>query len=278
MRKINVVLAIMLLAVLSFSACKKEVDHGTTLKKMCYVTEYQTDDDYSMTKFEYNADHLVSRAIIYNYDGTTEHNRADFTYSDLLLKEAVFSSSDTAIDAKYIYRYNNREQPDTIYVEVPDESGTLTMFGYYLLGFEGDMLKEMSLNVPVNDSLIVTMKNQYFYNLQANAVELSHYEYSIFTGKLVLTSTSALQFDTKRNPFYGIGLDYFFTDESGISSFITDKNITAVTTMNADNQLVADKSYTSTFEYNDNGFPVKIFKDYKTGSTSADFFTYQCDN
>ena len=140
------------------------------------------------------------------------------------------------------------------------------------------MLKEISMNVPVNDSVIVTMKNQYFYNLAANTVELSHYEYSLQTGELKLISSSAIGFDTKQNPFYGIGLDYFFVNGEGISSFVTKNNITDVTTMNASNELMATQSYTATFEYNDNNFPVKIFKDYKTGFTTADFFTYDCNN
>ena len=277
MKNRGLVLALVALIAVIFSACKKDENHGTTLEKQCYVTTFQTDADYSMTKFEYNADHLVSSAILYNYDGTTENDRADLTYNDGMLHEVVFASTDTAIDTKYIYRYDSRELPDTIYVQVPDETGTLTPFGYYLLDFEGDMLKEVSLNVPVNDTVIVTMKSQYFYNLEANAVELSHYEYSIQTGKLELNSSSAIQFDTKRNPFYGIGLDYFFVNGEGISSFITKNNITAVTTMNASNELMETQSYTATIEYNENNFPVKIFKDYKTGSTTADFFTYLCN-
>lgn len=275
MKQVNWIIAALFGIILLIGSCK--TDGGTTApdKGTCYVTGVKSDGDYSITNFEYNSDHLISKALIFNYDSTSQTGRAEITYNGLLPKDIILYN-DATVEAKYSFHFDSKDHPDTVYMQAPDENGTLVNFGYYLYLFEGDKLKEVTMNVPVSGNIYVISKDQYAYSGD-NVSTKSHYELSLETNQLELNSTYTFEYDTKRNPFRGVGFDFLVFVDDNTMTYLSQNNPTKVTAKDASGEVLGDKSYNVTMEYNDNDYPVKMVKEFVGDfSPETDILTYNC--
>lgn len=275
MKQVNWIIAAFLGLLLLVGSCKTDDDTNPSTKGNCYVTGVKSDGDFSINNFEYNSDNLISKILIFNYDSTVQTGRVEFTYNGSLPKEMLLYN-DTTVEAKFTFHYDSRELPDTINMQVPDETGTLVNFGYYLLVFDGDMLKEVTMNVPVSGNIYVTSKDQYTYSGN-NVTSKEHYEFSYETSDLELLYTYTLEYDAKRNPFSGVGFDFLVFLGDNSMTYLSQNNPTKVTVKDASGEVLGDKSYSVTMDYNDNDYPVRIIKEFVGDfSPETDYLTYDC--
>jgi len=275
MKQMNWIIAALFGIVLLVGSCKSDDEPTPSNGGTCFVTGVKSDGDFSINNFEYNSDNLISKVLTFNYDSTAQTGRVELTYNGQLPKEMLLYN-DATVEAKFTYHFDSNELPDTVYMQVPDETGTLVNFGYYLFVFEGDMLKEVTMNVPSSGNIYVMSKDQYTYSGD-NVSTKAHYELSFETNDLELLTTYTFEYDTKRNPFHGVGLNFLVFVNDNTMTYFSQNNPTKVTAKDASGEVLSDKSYSVTMEYNDNDYPIKIIKEYVGDfSPETDILTYDC--
>jgi len=258
------------------NSCSKDDDNkdddgggGGTSPKTCYIKQ-ETEKDGTYYKYEYNSHHKVIKNVEYDKSGTvTSHS--DYTYNNdnKISKEEIYNGS--TLNEKYEYFYNAQGKISKVdYYE--EQGGTLQKIWYYEYTFTGDDLTKVVTKVDYSGQTIEGEKYVFTYS-GGNVITEKHYEINLSSLSLKLESTSAYEYDTKINPYRGIGLDY--TVAYPMFLLISKANFTKMTVKDDQGVVQKDISSNVTYEYNDNKYPTKVtdvsFDNSETYVTTVDY-------
>ncbi len=255
-------------------SCEKDDDNkdddgggGGTSPKTCYVKQ-ETNKDGTYSKVEYNSDHKVIKYTDYDKSGTvTDHT--DFSYDSNGKISKMEDYDGTTLSGKAEYSYNAQGKISKVDL-YEDQGGSLQKLGYYEYTFTGDDLTKVVTKVEYSGQTIEAEKYVFTYS-GGNVMTVMSYEFDLSTLSLVLSSSIAYEYDTKINPYRGVGLDYAIIEPV----FMSKANYTKMTVKDDQGVVQKDESSNVTYEYNDNKYPTKMteisFDNSETYITTIDY-------
>lgn len=271
MNKIKILFLFIIGATLTFASCNKDDDDdggGDTTPKTCYVVK-STSDDGSYTQITYNAENKVIKTEEFDASGNSDDNYSIYTYSSgkLTKMEATVGGS---IETKMELTYNTEDLPINVDL-YQDQGAGLLKLGFFEYTYSGTKIKNMSMNFEVLGQMMVVSKSEFTYSGD-NISLVKKYELG-GTLSLELVSTTAYDYDDKKNPMKNIGLDYFM----GEVQFISINNYTEMTVKDASSSIMQEESYNITYEYNSDNYPTKITNvSFDNSTTEVEVYTYDC--
>ena len=256
------------------NSCTKEDDKkdddggGGTSPKTCYVKQ-ETYKDGTYLKVEYNSDHKVTKDTDYDKSGTvTDHTDYAYDSNGRISKMEYYDGTTLTDKFEYFYNAQGKISKVDIYEE---QGGSLQKFGYYEYTFTGDDLTKVVTKVEYAGQTVEAEKYVFTYS-GGNVITAKFYEFDISTLSLVFSGSIAYEYDTKINPYRGVGLDYTMIDDI---TFMSKANYTKMTTKDDQGVVLKDESYNVTYEYNDNKYPTKMtetsFDNSETDITTIDY-------
>jgi len=261
---------------LTTTSCKKTDDNNNNnnndpVKKTCYINKIDNGSDYSL--LTYNSDHQVTKVVNYDSLGNPDGSRTDFFYSNGKI-EKMENWDSGVLDSRIIYHYGTSGKPDSAYVWADQGSG-FAKVGVYITTFTGDNLTKVELSVEYNGVNLILNKTEYTYNGN-NVATTSVYNYDFTTFNMELSETRSYEYDSKKNPYRGIGLDNFFVADDVM--FFSDNNATKETIKDETGAVQQNESVNNTYEYNDDDYPTKVTSITFDGSdTETTILTYDCE-
>lgn len=259
MKNLKYLLFLMVAVSLSFVACtEKEVDpvddddtgeNGPKVDML--LTKVINTVNYSYEEYLYDADNNLQQVTYKDAAGNDLPYYDDYTYSNGKL-ESYTNYNNSAPTTKMIVTYNG-DKPSVYKVQSNQGSGLVDDYNINLT-FTGDNLTKSELVKMVNGSPVVVAEVVYTYDgdkvtkVNKGAGGYAQYE-----------------FDSKKNPYMGIGIDYFKGDIDNELLNIVPYNMTMKRMLSATDQLNEAMSVNITYEYNSNDYPIK--------STSLSFDT-----
>ena len=282
MKKIMQLAVLLGIVVLAFQSCKKDGSNTVVIAKrtLCYVTK-QSAGAEMLYEFQYDSTNRLQRINEY---------------------------SSGALKRYSVYEYNSMKRKSVVrYYDWNDNSTEYTMFDYFPTGYiksassflkikngnfvkihrkdfqytsSGQVIKEsLYLVDTVNQtgsSAKLTQIIAYAYDVDGNATSITtksvneavdYFGGSVITENVV--STATLDYDKKYNLFKELP---FVTEFNAMSS----RNVTRAIYSNLRGDILAD-SYSTTYEYNTYGYPIKQSIIPIGGGTPTEYtFEYSC--
>lgn len=275
MQNLKKILFVALIFTLATIGCKKTDDNtgddSPNESGTCYVNkmDYGTD---GYDEVMYNSDHLISSFVNYKADGTADGFVNSINYDGTKLL-TITSADNGNVKAKFEYKYSNTSNPDSAIMWEDKGNGKLerTAFG---LTFSDDKLVKAESYFEVLGQSVVIAKIEFTYSGD-NLSEYKTYKFKVSSLQMELESTINFEYDSKKNPMHGVGLDFFFFETD--IPFMSKNNITKCTYKDASGTVDQSKSFTNAIEYNTNNYPSKITTNYNDGSKSnAVTYSYDC--
>ena len=263
-------------AIMTSTACKKEKDdtiessNDKQAKKTCYMKKL-TKANNSYSEYEYNSNHLLTKAIEYDSLGN-EIRKTELTYNykKNIAKVEIYKNG--TISSKYLYTYNTdlqiikAEYWNTLY-------GVYKKVGYYEYSYTDAKLTSTVFKADYYGQAVISSKSVISYEGE-NAIKIVEYINNYITGSLEQSRILDFEYDDKKNPSKGMGEDNIAADVR----FLSKNNITKMTITNQNGIVDNVNSFNYTYEYNDNDYPTKVnslsFNDAKTGVSNIE---YDCE-
>lgn len=253
MKQIKFLLMFLLgIALTTTYSCTKDEDDDNeegTPTTTCYIKKELADDGtYSVV--EYNSNHKVVKLL--DYDELDQlYGSTELTYNSegKVDKVEIYESGLLVTKLEIVYNAQGKLSTADIY---NDDGTGLAKIAVYEYTFTGDYLTKVSAMVEVFGLTIEGERTEYTY-VNGNAVTESFYEFDQTALSLVLKSTAEYEYDTKRNPYRGLGADNIMPDPQ----FVSNSNITKVTYKDNSGTVMDSYSYNFTYEYNTSNYPTK---------------------
>ncbi len=252
-------------------SCNKDDDDnggGSSTPTKCYIKK-ELNDDGSYTLVEYNANHQVIKSTDYDDAGSpTAH--IEMTYVNDIL--AVVEEYENGILVGRIeYSYNALGYPTKADLFMDDGTG-FTKIGYYDITFTGDNLTKQSMHADLMGQTIKVSESVFTYDA-GNVTKMKTFAFNAQTLKLELESITEYAYDTKLNPYHGVGVDYLMADPQ----FLSKANITINTASDNKGVVMDDKSYNTVYEYNDSKYPIKgTATSFDNSNSEVTIMEYDC--
>jgi len=253
MQNLKKLFFVALIFTLATVGCKKTDDNvgDDTPSGTCYINKIDFGSD-GFSTIIYNSDHLFSSIISHEENGTVDGSTTNLNYDGTKL--LTLTSIDYGnVEFKFEYIYGSASTPDSAILWADKGNGTLEKTSVYGLSFSGDKLVKAEMIFEYMGQSIVVSKNEYTYSGD-NLSESKTYKLGT-TLQFELESAITYEYDSKKNPMHGVGLDFFFMDSD--ISFMSTNNITKCTVKDASGSIDQSKSYTNAIEYNTNNYPSK---------------------
>lgn len=274
MKNLKIVLLILVTISLSTWSCKKDPKGDTTdpnpTNQTCYFTKVDYGDSYMTAT--YNSTHQLTKIQEYDSLGNADSYYTTFTYANgkITIIEGIDNGT---VSDKFEFYYGANTTPDSL-IMYSDNGGTMERQAAYALTFSGNQLVKAELIISYMGFDIVYQKSEFTYT-NGNMTMEKNYEFDFTTLSMALTGSSEYSYDNKKNPYYGIGLDYLVFFDSGI--FGSQNNAISYTDKDDTGTIDQSNSTTSTIEYNTNNYPTKITKtSLDNSSTDVETYTYDC--
>lgn len=261
------------------TSCKKDDDttddgnggDNPPAAKTCYIKK-TTDDNGAYSTYEYNSDNKVIKVSEYDKNGklTAENHITYNTQGNYINFTVLNDKGDTA--TYLVMHYSSASHPDSASVYMNMGVG-LVKSATFVYTFTGDQLTLMETKAdPLGTGPFVVSKNEYTYTGK-NLTTLKAYSFSVTAMSLVLESTTDYTYDDKKNPFFGIGIDYLM----GEPQLSAANNVTKLTFKDDKGAVDKKKSFNYTYEYTSNGYPSKATeKDFDNSHTEVTNMEYNC--
>jgi len=263
-------------AIMTTAACKKEKDDSTESsndtqeKKTCYMKKV-TKANNSYSEYEYNANHLLTKAIEYDSLGNEiKKTELTYNYKKNVAKIEIFKNG--SIFSKFLYTYNTdlkiikAEYWNTLY-------GVYKKIGYYEYVYTDGKLTSTIFKAELYGQAVTSSKSKITYE-NGNAIKIVEYIFNYMTGSLEQSRILDFEYDDKKNPSKGMGEDNIAADVR----FLSNNNVAKMTITNQNGIMDNVNSFNYTYEYNDNDYPIKInstsFNNAKTGISNIE---YDCE-
>ncbi|MBN2746387.1 MAG: hypothetical protein JXR34_06650 [Bacteroidales bacterium] len=274
MKNFKIVLLMLISISLTTWSCKKDNDddddtNPTPTNQTCFFNKVDFGDYYMLV--EYNADHQVTKFTEYDSIGTTDGTYTQFAYSNGKLSTFENYTSGT-LDAKFEFKYSSNTHPDSAIIYA-DNNGTLERQAAYKLTFSGDDLVKAEMGMVLMGFPIILMEQTFTYN-NGNLVEVVNKQFDMTSLSLKLTGTTSLEYDTKKNPYRNIGVNYMaFMD----GRFGSNNNPSKITEKDENGSVVNDLSENIVMEYNSNNYPTKITRtSFDNSYSDVEVYSYNC--
>lgn len=265
---------ITLLLFLTFISSCKEDDSEDDMNppvtsSVCVPTEINYDNNNYTSKFMYNSLNQITKEDIIDNNNifmTVLYEYSPNTYN--IVKKIRYSTTQNVIDSYYQFEYSS--------------DNLLTKETYY-----------------DNRNGITTEKETYIfeYNTEKELIKRSYYERGALISYRTFQYTNGLMTKIQNhrlNGSLGDVIDIEYDNKIGVISGLSSlgagstiavfdthgypfkRNITKYTVTNSNGELVDDESYTSTYEYNSDGYPTKRFENRLDGRNRIETYTYNC--
>ena len=280
MKKLNFLVLLMGVIALATTSCKKDNGDDNNgggggdnppAEKTCYMNKFSTDDgDY--TTITYNADKHVKEAVDYDSTGTIA-GYTEFTYnSDKKLSKMEGQDENHQPKMKMEFMYSGGKMDSVIIFDY--NNGSFERSVAFAVSYNGEKISKVETVMSMNGATIVVAKDEFTYTGD-NMTHKASYQFDMTAMSLKLTGTTDYEYDSKKSPYHGIGLDNMFLFDD---AFMSVNNITKTTVKDKDGVVKQDQSYNNTIEYTENNYPSKFtevtFDNSRTGIT---VFTYDCN-
>jgi len=242
---------------------------GGTTPKTCYIKK-ETYADGSYSQIEYNSNHKAIKVTEYDSTGKVDE-RTELSYDSngKIIKMENFDG--TTLSGKFEYSYDAQGKLSKADI-FGDQGGTFKKIGYYEYTFTGDNLTKLVTKVEYLGQTIEAEKVEFTYS-GGNAVTQKDYAFDYGSLSLKLEFTTTYEYDTKINPYRGLGANYIMGDPQ----FISKANVTKMTVKDNQGIVQKDQSSNITYEYNDSNYPTKATDvSFDNSETDVTIFDYDC--
>jgi len=258
----------------SYSCTKKDDStdddsSGGDSGKTCYLKK-ELNDDGSYTTVDYNSKNQAINEKEYDDVGDVETSY-EFTYAnDRVVKIEIYESGALGSRFEYSYDANGKPEKADLYI---DQNGVMVKVGTYNYEFFGDELKKMSMSMDIAGQTIEVSKSEYTYS-GGNVVKRKMYSFDMQTQQMLLDKNEKYSYDTKINPYHGIGVDYLM----GKPQFLSKANPLKITVTDDKGVVMQDESYNYFYEYNTNKYPSKVnVNSFDNSDANVSTFEYDCN-
>ncbi len=260
MKNLKYLLFLMVAVSLSFVACTEkdgdDDDDGITEVKVdMLVTKVTNATDGSYKEYLYNADNTLKQVLNKDAAEVELPYYDDYSYTNGKLATYI-SYANSAPSTKIIATYDG-DKPKIFKKQSDQGAGLVDDYDIYFT-FAGDNLTKLEYKKDIGTGLVVLVEATYTYS----GTKVSKVALKIYDGSaLADNDVTEYSYDSKKNPFMGIGLDYFM----GYIVNTVPNNMTMTQITSAAGQLNEALSNNVTYQYN--------FSDYPTKSTTISFDT-----
>jgi len=201
-------------------------------------------------EYEYNSDHNLIKLTKYYSSGNVNYI-ASFDY--LNGKVIAYSSAkqNGAASVRMEYSYNANKELEKAKVFYNSGSG-MKEVAYYEYTYVGGMLTRLSHFSLNNGSSYELSRSEYFYNGDLVS-KCKKYQYNSSSQVLDLETIEDYEYDGKKNPSHGIGVN----DMLGGYVNMNKENLVKLTVSSPQGIVDKNSSLNITYEYNDNDYPIK---------------------
>ena len=278
MKNLKILVLLLLGVVVTVSSCKKDDDdddgntNNNTGNQTCYMNKMTYEDgDYDM--IAYNSSYQVIKVTSYDSNGTADGSETRFTYANNKL-QTMESYDNGTIESKMELVYVNNTTPDSLVMYSDNGSGTLERDGVVTLSFNGEKIAKLEMIENVAGVDVVLFKSEFTYTGE-NLTMQKDYSFSFTALGLELDGTMEMEYDSKKNPLYNVGLSYLaFWSPVEFGSV---NNITKLTSKDENGTVLQDESENYTYEYNTNNYPTKqSLTAFDNSYTDVTQFSYDC--
>jgi hypothetical protein len=277
MKNLKFLLMMLVAMSVAVSSCKKDDDddnnddNNNNTPQTCYLNKINYGDYYSLA--EYNTNHLITKMTDYDSNGVADGYYTTISYDANGKIQNMTSYDGSTIDFKMVFIYGSGTHPDSVAMYSDDGNGNLERDGSYILTFTGDKLTKVEVPYTIMGNTIIISKTEYTYTGENLTME-SEYEFDLTTLQMELTSSYEYEHDAKKNPYYGIGLNYFvFLD----GMFGSENNVTKETYKDDAGTVDQEYSYNYTYEYNSSNYPTKSTStSFDNSDTYVEMYEYDC--
>lgn len=275
MKNLNLALLLFLGVTLSISSCKKDDttddnNNNTPTNQTCYFSKVDYGDYYMMAT--YNTSDQLTKIQEFDSTGVAEDYYSQFTYSNGKL--ATMENYDMgSMDMKMEFYYGTGTHPDSLIMFSDNGGGVMERQAAYALSFTGDDLTKVELVVTYLGIPVVFQKTEYTY-ANGNVTMQKDYEFDFTTLSMALSGSTEYTYDTKKNPYRNIGLNYMVLLDA---MFGSTNNALTVTYKDETGTIDQGNSMINTYEYTSNNYPSKIVKAAADNSyTETEMYSYNC--
>lgn len=228
-----------LIAAVTFSACKKPVSEPIVPAGKLLLTEFN--DGIDITRLTYNVDSSVKTITLNNDPVSLDDNVTyNVTYSANKTISELNGSNGTNIKASYTNGKLNKAEMFNGTVKYAETVYTYT----------GGVLQSSTIYLVDNNDKQPYFKSEFIINGDGNITRSNVSLYNPLTDKLEATGYVLQQFDSKKNPFVSLGDVMLIFWQAASKNNITKQEYFDAT---GKPEEVVETTYT----YNAQGYPVK---------------------
>ncbi len=270
MKNLKLLMLLFLGAAISFTACNKteEEDEIPAVKK-CYVkTETASDGSHSDYTYDATSNYITKMESFDEANTSVSSNIITYTSGKATLLEVKEGG---VVVMKFELTYNTDGTIDEI-ATFQDQGEGLNEIGYYVYTYANGKVSEVGF-IYVIASQEIKVQNTKFTYTGENVTEEKIYAINASTYQLELSQINTYEYDTKNNPYRGIGLNNLLGDVQ----FMSANNPTKVTVKDAEGTVVQDASYNVVFVYNsDNYFTKATYTTFDNSYNESTDYTLEC--
>ncbi len=261
MKNTKILILFILTLILSF--CSKGSDepsstnNSATPSKQCYVSTVMRNGLLAY-KYEFS-DSLLSKTIWYNESGVAFAS-SEIQYSNGIVSSVTDYESGVPTTKIECEISNDKIVKLKRYYYNPDNS--LDYYSYYNLTYDSNskLIKKEFYIVETG------LRKTYYTYRWENENLIEQKIYSDDNNNISLFSTTVYNYDTHKNPYYKVGLEYISPEEFSKNNIISSSSI---------------DTYTSTlrnftYEYNSDSYPIKLTELDRNGNNTVREFIYTC--
>lgn len=284
MKSIHVFLYLLLSFSLVVLSCKKTDDSNSTSNnnnntnnnsttKNCALNMV-TKEDSSYSIFTFDLDSNLTK--IENYDSTGfPMQKYHFYYNVNTLIKAEFIENGKVLERFEFHYPSGSSTPDSALEYIDMGAGNLEKGASLALSFNSNQLVKSEHIIYLMGNSTTVSKVEYAYT-NGNCSRRDFYIIDLNTQQLALEEYSTYEYDDKKNPYYGIGIDFFFAIIENKPPF-TKNNINKERNFDANNQQINATSFDYGYEYTLNNDPYEQIKANLSGTEQyVNFFKYDC--
>jgi len=256
-------LLLLLSSFIIFSSCEKdeiekkdEVSNAT-----CLPTEINYDNNNYTRKFTYNTESQIIREDIIDNNTNIGYNTFEYN-ANKLIKQNAYNAQST-LKSYYTYEYNSSNQ--------------LIAEKYFDLS-NGSAIEKESFTYEYS-SPTELKKSSYFENNTLYSYRTYQYSNGLMTKIQSFKANgnqsgqTEIEYDNNKSALSSLNpIIVLF----GTTAFPYQKNIIKHIVKDANGQTVNDESYSSTYEYNSQGYPLKRNENRLDGRIRSVLYKYNC--
>ncbi|HXA02849.1 MAG TPA: hypothetical protein VNW99_12720 [Cytophagaceae bacterium] len=239
----------------SFAACKKKVDPvpATPLTGICYLISF---NEWGILYFNdyYDSNNRLDSLVTIGSPNTAI--KMKYNASGKLIKALGYSGSTNTLYHSFHYDANSRRDKDTLYINTGSFVADSVIS--YTYNVSGQITKADGIGISSGNTGYIV----YTYDADGNMIHEQRYYGT------TLVATTNYTYDTKNySSLFG---------SSDLISSIQKHNILTQVVKDGTGTIDIHGSYTATYTYNSNNYPITEIDNYQDGTSQTSPYTYAC--